>query len=229
MIDSKGNGYWIPKAKGAFEYSCKMRKLPYHSFWSPNNPEKHNTIVANEGRTELALIDHGKAPQNAGYEYCILMRADEADMQSFAASMADPAKAFYRVIQKDNRAHIVNDAASKTTGYVLFEAGTVNHSTVLRQTSRPCLVMTRELPQGVLHLSVCDPDIGSEPQEPAPPTTVTLTLAGEWNLNKNFKAASAAYNKGSTEITVTCRDIIPVKMRLSPYKTSPEEVAESMK
>ena len=213
VLDGNGNGYYVPKSNDPLDVSCEQRALPYHNHWFPSNPEKHNQIVQNEGVTELALLDHGKAPRNGKYEYCVLMRTDVNSIQTFAERMTTPTTASYRILQQNTAAHIVYDVPSATTAYVLFEPGTVDHGPV-RKTSAACLVMTRLTDAGHLRISVCDPDIGPEPQTIAPPTELTLTLAGEWTLPLHTEAVKSLLINGRTELTITCREARPVAVNL---------------
>ena len=76
-----------------------------------------NTGEKTQGDWVSLTIDHGKAPQNASYEYAILPCTKQAEMSAFAK------KPSYKVLQKDRNAHIVRDLKSNTTSYVLFELG----------------------------------------------------------------------------------------------------------
>ena len=219
LVDCKDLGYYLAAGNGDLTADCKMRHLPYHNYWAPKNPANHNNIIANEGITQLAILNHGKAPQNAGYEYCIVMKANRERMQRFTEAMRNQDTAYYHILRKDNAAHIVYDVPSATVGYVMFEAGRAGlqaeqPGAQLQAVSRPSLVMLKNSGNR-LRISVCDPDIGKLSQDIAPQVKVKLTLAGHWRKTPRTPQAVSVRPAGeNTEVTVTDRDAIPVVFEL---------------
>ncbi len=65
LFDSLNNGYYITKGSGTVTAQRRMQQTP-----SPNQPNPAILNVAAEA--ELGYINHGKAPNNAGYEYAIV-------------------------------------------------------------------------------------------------------------------------------------------------------------
>ena len=107
-----------------------------------------------ENNFALAAIDHGVAPENASYEYMVLVQPTAKDLK-----FASKKKKQYNVLQQDSLAHIVYDIASKTTGYVLFEAGKLKVKTDVFSVNTPCMIMTSKSNSNELAMSVCDPDL----------------------------------------------------------------------
>ena len=212
MINIAGIGYYLPQGNEQVKVSRKFVKNPYYKNWYPQNPEKHNQIEANEGEIELAYINHGKAPENKAYEYCILIQATEAAMKEFAAKMSKPETALYKVLSKNNKLHAVYDVASKTTGYVLFEAGDTSIKGLLKSVDKPCLLMVREMGDKI-RVSLYNPDFdkykfGAPVQNDSP---VKITFNGKWKLAKTNKAVSI---ESDSAFIVRGKDAVPVVFEL---------------
>ena len=92
LKDPFGNYFYIQKGKPHQTEGLQ------HSF--------HNkSWKATEGKFLTAWIDHGKAPQNAEYEYLILLRPTEKERKE--------ARQSYIIKQQDCQAHIVIDTNTK--------------------------------------------------------------------------------------------------------------------
>lgn len=61
------------------------------------------------------VLEHGKAPKGAFYEYAVLPRTDAASLKAFAK------KPSYKVLQQDRNAHIVRSLTDNLTSYVLLK------------------------------------------------------------------------------------------------------------
>ena len=93
----------------------------------------------------------------------------------------------YRVLQRDDTAHLVWDAASRRWNCVFFAPQEVTAHTVatdvlpVKAVDRPCLVMAHADADGQLDVSVADPDLnlGNQGSEPQP---LRVTLRGQWRL-----------------------------------------------
>lgn len=135
-----------------------------------------------------AWIDHGKAPSAGSYEYVLVVRATSEAMQGLAA------QAPYRVIQRDQAAHIVWDNAGCRWSCVLFVPQEVRAHTVAGETlpiksvDRPCLIMAGAVRDGHLDMTVADPDLnlervkGQRGTAALPPRPLRVTLHGAWRL-----------------------------------------------
>lgn len=137
-----------------------------------------------EGDFLTAWIDHGKAPKDAGYEYLVVVRATPEGMQKIAAQPP------YRVLQRDDIAHIVWDTTGRRWGCVFFApqkdlAHVVAKETLpVKSVDRPCLVMTYAAQDGQLDMSVADPDLNLQPGGANKPQSLRLTLRGKWRLQE---------------------------------------------
>lgn len=107
----------------------------------------------------LAAINHGNAPQNANYEYMVLVQPTDSELLSVTKSFVVKNDFVYKVLQQDSQAHIVFDKKTKTTAYSFFEAGKVDVKTDLISVNTPCLIMTSKSISNELIISICDPDL----------------------------------------------------------------------
>ncbi len=153
-----------------------------------------------EGDFLTAWIDHGPAPTAAAYEYLLVVRADPEDMQSLAATPP------YRVMQRDEAAHIVWDAAGSRWACVFFAAQEVTPHTgpsdalVVTAVDRPCLIMAERAQEGRLCLTIADPDLNLD-NSVSRPRPLQVTLRGQWHL-QDAKAAVCAWQIPGAEEAV---------------------------
>ena len=112
---------------------------------------------------------------------CWSVRATPQAMRQLAA---DPP---YRVLQRDDAAHIVWDTAGRRWGCVFFVPQEVTSHAVAKETlpvkavDRPCLVMAQAARDGQLDVSVADPDLNLE-DKVSQPQPLRITLRGTWRL-----------------------------------------------
>ena len=134
-----------------------------------------------QGDFLTAWIDHGKAPNHASYEYLLVVRATPELMQRL---VAEPP---YRVLQRDQAAHIVWDATGRRWGCVLFAPQEINAYAVgpetlqVKSVDRPCLIMQGDAQDGQLALSVADPDLNLV-NRVSQPRALRVALRGAWRL-----------------------------------------------
>ncbi|RCW37595.1 chondroitinase family polysaccharide lyase [Marinilabilia salmonicolor] len=176
--DNKGNGYYIPQGK--------LRIL------KQNQESRDNkTKAVNYGNFASAFIDHGAAPSDAGYEYAILVQSSVDELAAFGSDMSSEETASYKVLRKDNVAHVVKDEITSTTGFVVFEATDSVSDALVSAANYPVLVMAREKDGGKYDLSLADPAINME----APTTLVHTAEAKERKvqivLNGRFSLSNA--------------------------------------
>jgi len=209
-MDSFGNGYYLPEGNNALRIERKLQKLPFHPYWRPSEPAKHALVDANEGETELAYFDHGVKAAGAGYEYA--MRIDTT-----AEKMADFAKAPpYRVLRRDQAAHILRDLPNRTTGFVVFEPGAVGQG--LAQASAPCLVLIKDLSDHQRKVSFCNPDLGRQYANTGPlheiEQTASITVEGRWRLSEESAQVQCTVQSDSTVLTFKTRGAKPALVTL---------------
>lgn len=210
-VDHLGTGYYVP-VTARFE-----KNFPQHS-------KMQNTGQDTQGDWVSLIVDHGKAPKNASYEYAILPQTNAAAMKAFTR------KPSYKVLQKDRNAHIVQSLADRTTSYVLFETPVAAlPEGLLLKADTTCLVMVRE-EKGKVLLTVAQPDLAlyrgasdeafdkdgkriersiySRPwiDNDSGEIPVTVILKGKWTLKETPFCKLLSADKAQTVLQFTCKD-----------------------
>lgn len=186
----------------------------------------------------LAAINHGPAPHGSTYEYMILVQPEQNEREK-TWNEARAGRLPYRVLQHDSLAHIVCDKETRTTGYVLFEAGEISADPLLQKVNLPCLVMIREIDKEKMVLAACDPDLRfyeGEPEEvydeegkrversiysrnwidnPSGTSYLKIAVAGRWEIGVvNHHIRVAESGKDHTVIEFECRHGLPQEVLL---------------
>ncbi|HEX7756175.1 MAG TPA: chondroitinase family polysaccharide lyase [Niabella sp.] len=173
-----------------------------------------------------AYIDHGRHPEEQGYEYEIIMNAGAGAANTYLKNKS------YEVLKKDNAAHIIRHRATGITAYAVYKAN-VPLKGILLNTNTPLLAMIKDTANGQL-LSLADPDIkqarwnhnmshmpDSITNAWAGGSVVTITLKGEWYLAKyNDKLMSAAVKNGNTILSVFCKNGESIELPLQRRQES---------
>jgi len=171
FIDVQETGYYLPAGQNAMVLRKHQMSRDYLN------------LEDTEGDFLTAWIDHGKAPNNASYEYMLVVRATPEAMQRLSDELP------YRVIQHDQAAHIVWHNAARRWSCVFYIPQEVTPHTVaaetppIRAVDRPCLVMAEAVQDGKLRLSVADPDLNLE-NGANKPQPLLVTLRGHWRLQE---------------------------------------------
>ncbi|NDV82527.1 chondroitinase [Bacteroides sp. 51] len=209
-MDHLHTGYYVP-VRATLE-----KNFPQYSLGQ-------NTGKETQGDWVSLVIDHGKAPEKAAYEYAVFPQTEAEQLNAFAR------KPTYKVLQHDRKAHIVHSDKEGITSYVLFETPDKLPKGLLLKADTSCLVMIREHQEQVT-LTVCQPDlalyrgpsdelfdengkrversiysrpwIGDESGE----IPVTVTLKGEWNIPETSNCRVVSAGKKQTVIEVVCKD-----------------------
>lgn len=211
IIDAAGTGYFIKSGNSIL--------IDRKNQTSPNEKGKG---ASTNGNFASAYISHGTAPINAGYEYVIIPQTTTADMTTLSTNMSNASSALYQVIQKDATAHIVK--YNTMYGYSLFSAGDYGTSTVIKNNSAPCLVMTKQTGDN-LDLSFVNPDLNFAANNgPSQTTPITLTINGIWTITSFSGGTATATNaNGVTTLTIGSKDGLPVDIQLtSGYSNLPK-------
>ncbi|MSS70576.1 MAG: hypothetical protein EXS64_03705 [Candidatus Latescibacteria bacterium] len=178
FLDVQQTGYYLPAGQNVTVARWHQKSREYQ--------DQGDT----EGDFLTAWIDHGKAPVAASYEYVLVVRATPEAMQTLAK--APP----YRILQRDQAAHIVWDVPGRRWCCAFYAPGEVAAHAVagdalpVKAVERPCLVMTETGQDGLLHVSVADPDLSlGKPESqsgaaPLPPRAMRVTLRGGWRLQE---------------------------------------------
>lgn len=199
LRDTKGNCYVVQDAP-------TLRILKQRQT-SPDDKRRE----PQSGDFATALIDHGRAPEQAGYEYAVYIRPTERQIERLRREDG------YEVVRRDNAVHAVRDRATGITGYVCFEA--FRGAGFIRRIPAETILMERAESDGLRIVSVCAPDLGltektyTTPQ-PSQPLLREALLGGNWEIEHEHPDIKVIPQDGDTRIVVTCRDGRPVCFRL---------------
>jgi len=215
LTDNFGNSFYVP-ASNKVEIGKQLQQS-----------KSQTNKSSNQGYFATAVIKHGKAPKNVGYEYAVLVQNNHKDLAYFAEQMQNEATAAYSVLRKDSEAHIVSDRESKTTAYALFKAAEKLNIAGLKSVSAPALVMIKDKGKSKL-ISLCDPDlhlyegeadvvmengkrkersvysrdwIGNESKI----SKIQIKLEGNWSIEANKNCKLIRSNSNETVLEFTCQ------------------------
>ncbi|MCT4589162.1 MAG: T9SS type A sorting domain-containing protein [Carboxylicivirga sp.] len=207
LLDTKGNGYYLPSGNVYVERSQQESR-----------DEKKKTV--NYGNFATAWLDHGTSPDDEDYEYAILVQTSRDELNGFKQKMQSEDKP-YEVIRKDEIAHIVKDAASATTGYVVFKADNAISSSHLKASSYPCIVVVKDEGANSIKLAFADPAInmkapsGLTGADIAKERLVQLTLNGRYQLaDANEKCRIVSSGNSITVLEFTSIHGLSVEVQL---------------
>lgn len=220
---SNGNTYLDPNGVGYYIGKTSMKSAKFIKSF-PQVTVGERNIKPTSGDWVSLIIEHGKAPKGASYEYAVLPRTDVASLKAFARKPA------YKVLQQDRRAHIVRSLTEPLTSYVLFETPqSLPSEGLLQQADTSCLVMIREGRDRLL-LTVSQPDLAlyrgpsdeafdqngkriersiySRPwkDNESGEIPVTVTLKGKWKVTETPYCKLVSADKKQTVLRFTCKD-----------------------
>lgn len=221
-IDPNGVGYYL--AKSSVNSAKFERNFPQVTVGERSTRPTSGDWVS-------LVLNHGKAPQGASYEYAVLLRTDSATLKAFARKPA------YEVLQQDRNAHIVRSLAEPVTSYVLFETPQALPDGLLQKADTSCLVMVREEADKVL-LTVAQPDLAlyrgasdeafdkdgkriersiySRPwiDNESGEIPVTVTLKGLWQVEETPYCKTISADKTQTTLRFICREAASFEIEL---------------
>lgn len=189
------------------------------------NSLHEETDAPTEGRFEKAFINHGDIVENGKYEYMLFMpiSSEELKFASDENALEEYSKKLpYTVLRKDTSVHGVEDLASGTRAFAVFEEGAVD-STII-SSSASMLMYTTDGED--MTLSVANPDLamyeGASDEvfdkdgkriersvygrkwidNPCGETSIQLTIKGLWEIhNDNGSKVTAIREDGNTTLT----------------------------
>ena len=222
-IDHLGTGYYVP-AKD--ENNLVFEKnFPQHSRFQ-------NTGKESKGNWVNLVVNHGKAPKGASYEYVVLPQTQ------YKSNQAKQIQKTYEVIQKDKNAHIVKDLVSNTTSFALFETPQTIPSPIIQEVDTACLMMMQELGNS-LDLTVSNPDLAlyrgdsdelfdqdgkrversiySRPwiTNASQVVPVKVTLKGHWIVTNNDGYLLINTTEDTTILEFQCKDAASIHVKLT--------------
>nr|WP_278961297.1 chondroitinase family polysaccharide lyase [Bacteroides pyogenes] len=219
--DHLGTGYYVPVA-ARFEKNF------------PQLSRMQNTGAETKGDWVSLVIDHGKAPKAAGYEYAVFPQADAQRMSALQKRIP------YKVLRKDRGAHIVQFGGDRVTSYVLFDTPQADlPGALLQRADTSCLVMTRQESAKQWLLTVAQPDLAlyrgasdeafdaggkriersiySRPwiNNESGEIAVTVTLRGRWKVEETPYCRIVSADKRQTQLRFLCREGRSFEVRLT--------------
>ncbi len=199
--DAQGNAYVV--RPGGVLHLARTRQQSRH-----DKQRTKNKVTAGDFAT--AWLSHGKAPRDASYHYAIIP-GGQPDLVARAASPAPG----YKILRRDAAAHGVEDRLSGSTAFAAFEAGLLEHD-LLYAVDRKCFLICRRksVDDPHLALAVADPNLNYRGKGP---TTVTVTLNGNWELAGSALPAPVSLSSptpGRTALAIACDTGIPVALSL---------------
>ena len=165
-----------------------------------------------QGTFASAYINHGAAPQNAGYEYMVLIQPSPKELD------AARRKAPYQILHKDSIAHVVIDKQTGITAYAAFETYLPQKDELFLSIPAETMVMQKQSGSNLL-LSVCDPNLNISEKafttkEPSRPIEKKLILKGQWKCKTLQEDVTVEVGQTETVLTVTCRHGQPIEFIL---------------
>lgn len=165
-----------------------------------------------QGTFASAYINHGAAPQNAGYEYMVLIQPSPKELD------AARRKAPYQILHKDSIAHVVIDKQTGITAYAAFETYLPQKDKLFLSIPAETMVMQKQSGSNLL-LSVCDPNLNISEKafttkEPSRPIEKKLILKGQWKCKTLQEDVTVEVGQTETVLTVTCRHGQPIEFIL---------------
>ena len=217
LNDILGNVFIIPDAAGL--------TVVKQTQTSPSDTKKKEGT----GDFVTAYIDHGVSPQNASYEYMMLIQPSGKEKKLYSKNLP------YTVIRRGSDAHVVNDHITGITAYACYEAYDSAASAdgfaglpkgkdakpylPISSIDAQTMVMERTTGDGTVVMSICTPDLGitrkayTTPQ-PSQPLLKKVVIDGEWDIVTPSENVSVTADGGKTSVTATCIDGQPVEFRL---------------
>jgi chondroitin-sulfate-ABC endolyase/exolyase len=183
-----------------------------------SSPSENTSGTTSSTNYATAWLDHGTAPANASYEYVVVPATTAAAMSLLTSSYTNAAMAPHEVLQQDATAHVAFWKADGRIGYALFSTGAlasaVTNASPLRSVTRPCLLMTQPNTNGMLWLTLTDPNLNLV-NNVSTRTNHDLTLAGRWWVGSGPTTASVLNRTtNSTTLRLQTVDGLPVEVLL---------------
>ncbi|WP_077342274.1 chondroitinase family polysaccharide lyase [Pseudocolwellia agarivorans] len=155
------------------------------------------------------------------YEYILRVNTNQSGMQQLAVSMKED-EPEYKVLQRDENAHIVRSKQYSSTAYAIFNSSNLElPQGILKSIDKPAVLIVNKKKHDV-SLSVSYPDKRIDETDTNPlgwslATDITIVLEGELSLinsqQKNVSVVADSINKTTTVIT-TVKDGLPLNINL---------------
>ena len=187
FTDPRGNYYVVPPGQSVMlEQSEQASLVPQRiaDAGADGGAPAHLSVSAPHVK---AWLNHGSAPDSGTYEYQILIQGDPETARALSANPN------YRVLRRDDAAHVVEHVDNGLTAYALFVPQDGLPGAVEAVDTPLLLIAGQSVDQ--LRLSVADPDLrlGVWPRnmsrmpdrirnQPGQSHVAEIRLAGDWSL-----------------------------------------------
>ena len=213
IVDPYGNGYHV--LSGNPIHAQRKEQHSYSNKYSIRTGEMHppprGGAKETEGNFATAWLDHGPAPKNASYQYVIYPFMSEKEQKSFEKMIAKDTS--FNIERADSIAHIVQDKATSTTGYIIFNSADFLGKNILKSVSAPSIVMLKEDSPDSITISAVQPDLNFPKNEKkkngfnnySRPVELILTFKGNWELKGGVDVQSLKHIGDETLINLECQ------------------------
>ncbi|MBP8789905.1 MAG: hypothetical protein KBH01_00575 [Breznakibacter sp.] len=194
--------------------------------------------LVKSGSLMTAYINHGKAPVDASYAYCHLIKPDANMLEQYRGLSSNP----LQIVRQDKQAHVVLNKATQTLGAALFEAGEHTNAGLILRVNSPSVVMYQLIGDNQLHMVLSDPDMrrpSAANIDKLTPSQVKaigqefnyeMEVAGSWQgVGGDDGVSVVVTERGTTLIKVVVKDGKSYRVGLEKLATSlptpPQNVA----
>ena len=173
------------------------------------------TRAQTSGVFASAWIDHGQAPKGSSYEYMVLIQPDASQLKRVEEERG------YRVLRRDDTAHVVFDETTRITAYAAFEAYQPQGDELLQSLPAEVLVM-HQPDKDYIRFSVCDPNLNIlekeyTTKEPSRPIEKIIVLKGGWKVVMPQEQIRVVRRAQQTELTVRLQHGQPIECLLQAF------------
>ena len=199
LQDAYHNHYYVKKGKVCVQIA---RQESRH--------EKTKEITY--GNFSSAWINHGFAPQDSTYEYLVWIQPTEQEQKE--VSPLDT----YKVIQADNKAHIVYDIPTGIKAYSAFDTIRLKEDSLFLKIPAETMVMYKVV-NGKVLVSICDPNLNIQEKtyttkSPSRPVSKQFILCQQWVLASENPNVHIEHTNNQTQLNVVCQHGRPVEFYL---------------
>jgi chondroitin-sulfate-ABC endolyase/exolyase len=222
LIDRNGTGYYLHAMPANLRISKRAQSWLFMSqeylkegatmeqvMATPDQSKRESFFNPTTRDYHLAYLEYTPSIMGNVAAYTIVPQTDSAQMKAFSAQMESEDAAPYAVLRADNRAHVLLDRASETTGYVIFEPmGELPEGDWIRAASRFCYAMVRRTGEGLTLSIVADPRAvkGGSP--------VRMVVEGNWKV-VDHADVTATPSGGQTLLSILNAGPLPLVCRLT--------------
>jgi hypothetical protein len=164
---------------------------------TPNHTSTDGTAV-DTAKASKAWLSHGTHPTNAGYQYVIVPNVAKTQMSTLNTDLSGTTK--YVVLKKTDTLHAVKYVPGNVTGYVFFQPATNVNIGYVKSITGKVLVGVRESGD-TIKVNIASPDLNTTYDSTSywvsSPTSVTLTVSGNWAVLSNASGATITQNADS--------------------------------